>query len=148
MPSEAAQPPFTARCYCGASHLRLSQAPLTAVYCHCRDCRRWTGAPLSAFAAFDPAALSVDPPLAAGVSLTPGVQRWSCPSCSSPLAARFDYLPDQVYIPLGILDQADQIAPQNHSHAAAALPWLHLSDDLPREASSARERLNASRKDF
>lgn len=148
MPSEATSAVFTARCYCGASRLRLDRAPLTAAYCHCRDCRRWTGAPVGAFAAFLPAALSADPPLGAGISLAPGVRRWNCPTCGSPLAARFDYLPRQVFIPLGIIDQADQIAPQNHCHAAAALPWLHLSDDLPRDASSARERLNATRKDL
>ena len=147
MPSEASRDTYTARCYCGASRLTLLAAPLTAAYCHCVDCRRWTGAPVGAFVAFEATALRTDPPLGPGVSHSPGVERWNCPQCGSPLAATFDYLPGQVYVPLGILDQAAEIAPENHCHSDAALPWLHMEDGLPRDAGSARERLNAAQKD-
>lgn len=74
-------------------------------------------------------------------SVTKGVDRWFCLDCGSQLAATYDYLPDQVYIPLGLLDQADTLAPQGHAHADSGLPWLHLDDDLPRDATSARHRL-------
>ena len=145
MPSEATGKTYTARCYCGASRLTLSAAPLTAAYCHCADCRRWTGAPVGAFVAFEATALQTD--LGPGVSHSPGVARWNCPKCGSPLAATFDYLPGQVYVPIGILDQAAEIAPEHHCHSQSALPWLHIHDGLPHDAGSARERLNAANKD-
>ena len=65
----------------------------------------------------------------------------SCPECGSPLAARFDYLPGQSYVPLGILDQAAELVPVRHCHADAKLPWLHIDDDAERVAGSARAEL-------
>ena len=75
-----------------------------------------------------------------------GVQRWTCSVCGSPLGAAFDYLPDHIYLPLGIIDQADALSPVLHSHHAERLPWLHLSDDLPRLDGTARSELKASTK--
>ena len=56
----------------------------------------------------------------------------------------YDYLPGQVYIPLGILDQADALAPRRHAHDGRRLPWLHIEDDLERFIGSARAALNQS----
>ena len=65
---------------------------------------------MGAFVAFEAKALRTDPLLGPGVLHSPGVERWNCPQCGSPLAATFDYLPGQVYVPFGILDQAAEIA--------------------------------------
>jgi hypothetical protein len=145
MPPDPTPEPLTGRCYCGASVISAGPA-LTASYCHCTDCRRWTGAPVAAFAAVAAETL-VLPGNAALFDSGSGVQRWTCPACGSPLACAFDYLPGQVYLPLGVLDQADALPPRLHSHADAALPWLHISDDLPRAHASARASLNASRRE-
>jgi len=139
LPSDPAGP-FTARCYCGASRLTLDKPPATVAYCHCDDCRRWTGAPVAAFAAFDRA--EVQDQLPDAYQAVPSVERWTCPTCHAPLAAAFDYLPQQIYVPLGIIDQADMLPPVWHSHAANALPWLRIHDDLPRSEASARDVLN------
>ncbi|MEL7183614.1 MAG: GFA family protein [Pseudomonadota bacterium] len=133
---------MTGRCYCGASVVEARGAPLAISYCHCQDCRRVTGAPVAAFAAFPKGSVDVTPEIAP-ICAHQGVRRWSCPTCGSPMLAAFDYLDGQVYVPLGILDNADVLAPQLHSHADACLPWLKLDDDLPREPASARDRLNA-----
>ena len=122
--------------------MTMSASPQTVAYCHCSDCRRWTGGPVAAFAAFDRSALSAAPTLPAPTVHNSGVERWNCPACGSPLAAQFDYLPTQVYVPLGVIDQIDALAPQIHCHADRAPHWLHLADDLPREAGSARATLN------
>lgn len=128
------------KCYCGA-HSIAAGAPLSVVYCHCTDCKRWTGAPLPAFAGVSTENVRLPeglPPRRFGT----GVTRWNCEVCGSPLAAAFDYLPGQIFLPLGILDQIDDLAPSHHCHAAAQAPWLHLDDDLPRSKSSGRVALN------
>jgi len=130
---------LTGRCYCGGVSIKAS-APQTVAYCHCEDCRRWTGAPLPAFAAVTGDIVMTPEPAAR--SFAKGVTRWSCPDCGSPLAAQFDYLPGQTYLPLGILDQADELPPQIHAHSEAQLAWLHIKDDLPRTVGSARCMLN------
>ena len=95
---------------------------------------------MAAFAAF--ARDDVAAQLPTAFRGAPGVERWTCPTCHAPLAAAFDYLPDQVYVPVGIIDRAEEMVPQMHSHAGSALPWLHIADDLPRATASGRGTLN------
>ena len=142
--SEAAAP-ITGRCYCGAMTIEAHEWPQTVTYCHCSDCRRVTGAPVAAFAAFDDSAVTVAPDEGQKVSITPGVERSFCRHCGSPLTGRYDYLPGQVYISLGLLDQANDLAPQMHAHASQRLCWLHIDDDLERATSSARDQLAGDR---
>jgi len=133
----------TGRCYCGASTVETRAAPLTVAFCHCVDCRRISGAPVAAFAAFGVGEVTVktqaDP-----VEINSGVNRWFCVACGSPLAATYAYLPGHIYIPLGLLDQAASLAPEQHSHADSALPWCHIVDDLPRFSGSGRDRLKSA----
>lgn len=144
MPSKAQTNDLAGRCYCGACS--ISAGPLvTASYCHCLDCRRWTGGPLAAFAAFAADTVRIQGP-ARQTSSAPDVRRQFCGECGSPLCGQFGYLPDQVYIPVGVLDDAAAIEPRMHSHFYASLPWLHVVDDLPRKAASARAVLNSHAK--
>ncbi|MEM6759302.1 MAG: GFA family protein [Pseudomonadota bacterium] len=122
--------------------LTFTARPHTVAYCHCGDCRRWTGGPVAAFAAFEQAVMQATPPLGQALQHTPGVERWSCPDCGSPLAAQFDYLPTQIYVPLAIFDQIDALPPALHCHSDAAPHWLHIADNLPRHHGSARDSLN------
>lgn len=143
--SAAATPhlPLTGRCFCGAVTLAAARGPGTVAYCHCSDCCRWTGAPLPAFAAFAVDDLQATPDLGRHFRVVAGVDRWVCDTCGSPIAARFDYLPGQIYVPHGLLDQADRLPPQIHCHAGSQLPWLHIEDTLERAPASGRDSLNA-----
>lgn len=132
---------ITARCYCGHVALSSTRPPNTVAFCHCKDCRRWTGSPAPAFVAIARDALVTKPSLGAPVITNPGVERWNCARCGSPLAATFDYLPDQIYVPLGLVDQADQLPAQIHCHSEQQLPWLHIQDSAARGIGSAREDL-------
>ena len=132
----------TGRCYCGAIEFSSTQLPKMVSYCHCTDCRRATGGPVAAFAAFDENAISFSPDEGRKISANPGVTRSFCATCGSSLTGRYDYLPGQVYISLGIIDQAGDLAPEIHTHDTERLPWLHIDDDLERVATSARSQLN------
>ena len=142
MPESDTVTEITGRCYCGATTLRANRPPLDIAYCHCADCRRVTGAPVAAFAAFDEAALSVLPNEGRRVSANAGVTRTFCETCGSPVTGRYDYLPGQVYVSLGLLDQADALAPRRHAHEDRRLKWLQIEDDLERAPGSARAELN------
>ena len=136
--------PFTGQCYCGRSRVLASEAPLTVVYCHCPDCRRVSGAPVAAFAAFRETSVTLNPERAGVCPLSQNVTRRFCPDCGTPLTAEFDYLPGQVYVPLGILDQADTLPPGLHCHADKALPWLCIVDEAKRVTGTARDTLGTA----
>ncbi|MEM9062042.1 MAG: GFA family protein [Pseudomonadota bacterium] len=137
-------PAITGRCYCGARTFASFEAPLTVAYCHCTDCRRVTGAPVAAFAAFREDAVRFSPDEGSTIRANPGVTRSFCTACGSPLAGRYDYLPGQVYVAVGLIDQAESLAPEIHAHAENRLSWLTIEDDLERCEMSARSSLNAS----
>jgi hypothetical protein len=132
---------ISGRCYCGGTIMHSTQLPKVVSYCHCNDCRRVTGAPVAAFAAFEEGALSWAPNEGKAVTINPGVTRTFCETCGSPLTGRYDYLPGTVYVALGILDQANELSPQLHSHHNNRLDWLCIEDDLERAGESARAKL-------
>ena len=132
---------ITGRCYCGAITFRSTVKPQTVAYCHCDDCRRATGGPVAAFAAFRDGAVIFEPDEGRSITVNPGVTRTFCSACGSSLTRRYDYLPDQVYISLGVIDQADQLAPEIHSHEGQRLPWLHIADDITRADATATDLL-------
>ena len=132
---------ITGRCYCGEISFSSTRPPITVAFCHCKDCRRWTGSPAPAFAAFAPDAIKANPALGTPVVTNPGVARWNCTKCCSPLAATFDYIPDQIYVPLGLIDQADQLPAEIHCHSQQQLDWLHIEDEAIRGTGTARDEL-------
>lgn len=134
-------PAITGQCYCGASRFSAEAAPQVVATCHCVDCKRWTGAPSPTFAAFATDDLTFDPPLGPGFSTVEGVKRWTCPTCASPLAAWFSYLPDQLYVPIGLIDQAADHPPSVLCHTASALPWVATDDQLTSFSGTARTGL-------
>ena len=49
----------TGTCLCGAVAIEARGEPLDMGYCHCDSCRRYSGAPLSAFALWKPVNVTV-----------------------------------------------------------------------------------------
>ena len=41
---------YTGSCFCGAVEIKAEGEPILMGYCHCGDCRHWSGAPVNAFA--------------------------------------------------------------------------------------------------
>ena len=122
---------ITGRCYCGETRVQANNHK-TILYCHCHDCRRSAGAPVTAFVEFSTDDVSVLGPQLKSVSINSGVTRMFCGSCGTPVAGVYDYLPGMIYVSLGLLDQADQLEPQMHAHHHSKIAWLHIDDDLER----------------
>ncbi|HML96494.1 MAG TPA: GFA family protein [Thermodesulfobacteriota bacterium] len=41
---------YTGACFCGAVEIKAEGEPILMGYCHCDSCRRWSAAPVNAFA--------------------------------------------------------------------------------------------------
>ncbi|MEM9580574.1 MAG: GFA family protein [Pseudomonadota bacterium] len=123
-------------------HLASEKPPLQVVFCHCGDCKRWTGAPAPAFAAFKDDASLWSPDMGAGVETNAGIRRWNCPSCASPIAATFHYIPGQIYVPLGVIDQGADLPAEFHCHGEHEWSSLCIKDGTPRHTGTASDTLN------
>ena|SRR5947209_860796 len=50
---------YTGSCYCGAVTLEVSGEPVNMGYCHCDNCRHFTGGPVNAFTLWQPESVKI-----------------------------------------------------------------------------------------
>lgn len=126
-------------CRCGAVRFEASAEPHHVSYCHCGDCRRASGAPVSAFVGF-----LVDQVAFTGKALkmfeNGPVTRSFCGICGSPIAYVDERLEDDIYFTLGAMDMPADFTPTQHAYVSEQLPFLHMSDDLPRHLKTSVKR--------
>lgn len=129
----------TGGCRCGAVSFEASAEPHHISYCHCEDCRRATGAPVSAFVGFrsDAATFAGEEPK---VFQNGSVTRSFCGTCGSPIAYRDGRLPGEIYFMLGAMDHPAYFKPTLHAFVREQLPFLHMPDGLPRHLKSSVAR--------
>ncbi len=129
----------TGGCRCGAVRFEAAVEPHHISYCHCADCRRATGAPVSAFVGF----------AADGVRFTAGAPRLYengpasrsfCATCGSPIAYADARLENQIWFMLGAMDHPEDYKPTLHAYVREQLRYVHMPDGLPRLMRSSVER--------
>ena len=128
----------TGSCRCGLISAETNAEPFLRSYCHCRDCRKQTGAPVMAFVGFreDDLTWHGEPK----TWHSGGVTRSFCDYCGSQIGYRDAKLPGEVYLSLGFMDEPDRYPPTLHAFEKRRLPFLHIDDDLPRFDGFSVER--------
>lgn len=127
------------RCRCGEVRIRARGRPEAVVYCHCRDCRRSSGAPVSLFVGYrtEQVERRGEPKV---YESSPGVRRSFCLECGSPISYEDERLPGKVYFHTGVFDEPEKFEPRAHSWFSQRLWWLDLRDDLLRYRESSVPR--------
>ena len=128
----------TGRCLCGNVKFEIPIKPLWVAHCHCESCRRNTGAAVSTFVG----ARSDDVVWEGERSIynsSPGTRRGFCSHCGTPVTYEADRYPDEVHFYVGLFDDPGIHIPQVHVHFRERVPWLELSDDLPRYAVASSD---------
>lgn len=131
---------FEGGCFCGAMRVRVSGLPQAVLYCHCADCRKWSGAPVTAFVGYSTQQvrmLGEEPEVYAS---SPGVERSFCGRCGTSFSYEDERLPGEIFLSVGIFDEPEKFEPQSHSWFSSRLSWLHIEDDAPRHEKSSRPR--------
>ena len=137
---------MTGGCACGAVSFSVDAPPVWSAYCHCRDCRRATGAPVSLWVGFAAPAVELSGPAAWRVGRTAAVARAFCGICGTPLAYRDTTLPDdEIYISIGAFDAPQAIEPEAHAWWQERLPYVAVDDTLPKFETFSRRRAEAAR---
>ena len=119
-------------CRCGAVRYRAEGGPLWVSHCHCVECRRSSGAPVSTFAGVRADAFAFVAGTPSAYESSPDVWRKFCGACGTPLTYEAAVYPGEVHIIAGTLDAPASLAPERHVFDRDRLPWLALADDLPR----------------
>lgn len=133
-------PGATGGCLCGGLRFRVSGEPKYVAYCHCVDCRRASGAPVSALAGYDWTDVELLGEAPRTYTSSPGVTRSFCGVCGGTFAYEDERLPGEVYIFVGLFDDPEPLAPRTHSWHSQAVSWLRLDYELPRHETSSKPR--------
>ena len=131
------------RCFCGAVRIAASGEPFQVSWCHCRDCRRQTGAPAVVWAGFQREQLSLTGAPRPRRS-SPHITRSFCSECGTPMTYEDDRLRGEIYVHAGLFDEADRLVPDRHAYVTSKLFWLHLEDGLTEFDDTTRPRPDLS----
>lgn len=124
-------------CHCGAVRW-VSDGPVAwSSYCHCSDCRRICGSPVTAFFGVPHGSVRWlgQPPRI--YQSSEGVERLFCGDCGTPVAYRNARDADNIHLHIATLEDPEQVAPEFHEFHSERLSWLSIQDDLPRHPKTA-----------
>lgn len=119
-------------CLCRAIAYEFDGDPKWVAYCHCESCRRATSAPVTTYLGVGVDQFRFLQGEPAVYESSPGVRRYFCPRCGSPMAYAADRFPGEVHLHVGTLEQPNEVAPRSHVFAGEQLAWFETADDLRR----------------
>jgi hypothetical protein len=126
---------LTGSCLCGAVRFELTEAPLSASYCHCTRCQKRSGTAASANAAVRPGSVR----LLSGEELVTwfvppdGADKAFCSACGSALFSRPAGTEEPQAVRLGLFDVDPGVRPELRQFVTYAAVWEEIPDDgLPR----------------
>ncbi len=126
---------LTGGCMCGAVRYETTGEPFAVNHCHCRSCRRHTGAAVVTLAGFmaDRVAFSGDERRI--YESSPGVGRAFCGKCGTPLTwegVSGDQGGPIFELHISTFDDPGVLEPTAHAFDPERIPWFDIADTLPR----------------
>jgi hypothetical protein len=123
---------LTGECYCGSVKYQLDGDLIRMYCCHCRTCRKVTGASFSTTAVIDPALFRVVEGEEHVVAVPQGPHhRHHCSSCHSWVFSRSEPFPDVMFIPCGTLTTTPRRKIDYHVFYSQKADWIEIKDDVP-----------------
>jgi hypothetical protein len=117
-------------CLCGINAFEIRGTIHNARYCHCGNCRKFSGAGYAAWGIVSTDHLELT---SSDLNVTKydsgGGLRVFCNSCGSPLWFEPADFPAIRGIPLGVIDDPEIAAPGMHVWTKSKVPWVSLPDD-------------------
>jgi hypothetical protein len=110
-------------CLCGAIRFRVLGAPASSVICHCRSCRKASGAPSVAWLTFERGRFQLTQGVPRRFASSPGVVRTFCADCGSPLTYASELSPGTIDVSTISLDDPSLFPPTQEEWLSHKLAW-------------------------
>lgn len=127
--------PLTGGCNCGAIRYSIAEKPLAVIACHCRSCRKQSGAAYSVNLVVLVGSMAVTGNLTAwndtDTESGKPVAREFCGTCGSPIRSVPASSPGIFSVKAGTLDAPGSFAPMMHVWTESQLDWVVLPAELP-----------------
>ena len=116
----------TGGCLCGTVRYQAEGTPIWVAHCHCKSCRKASGAPIVTWAGYQRVTVTW---VAKPFAYSPHVLRCFCPDCDTPVSYESTRWPDELHIPDATLDDPEGGTPTAHVYWSEHLAWLEIGDD-------------------
>jgi hypothetical protein len=116
-------------CLCGAVRYRFSGTPSSSATCHCRSCRRASGAPVVAWITVPRSEFTLLSGIPAVYESSPGVARQFCSHCGTALTYASERRADTIDITTASLEYPDDYPPTTEVWLEHRLTWQPTSPD-------------------
>lgn len=121
------------KCACGTITFTATPENFWVAYCHCNDCKKATGAPVSTYVGIKTKDITFQG-TPKKFATSEGVRRGWCERCGSPVSYESIRWDDEIHLHIGLFDHPEELEPTGHEYVKEQLPWLRFADDLPRTA--------------
>ncbi len=119
-------------CLCGTVSYEVNGNISFPRYCHCANCRKFSGTAYAAWGLVRADQFNIATPDARVTKFdSGGGLRVFCTACGSPLWYEPAGMPQFRGIPLGAIDGAGVPEPTMHLWTRSKVPWVSLDDGLP-----------------
>jgi hypothetical protein len=120
------------QCLCGAVTYTIPDELLYAGYCHCSECRKFSGSAFSTFGGIEKSKFKFESG-ESKVSYYKKSEASNMASCSICGSSLFADKPQKglVHIRLGTLVDEPSLKPQAHVFVGSKAPWYEITDTLP-----------------
>jgi hypothetical protein len=118
-------------CLCGAVRYRATGTAYGITHCHCKTCRRASGAPFVTWAGFDSDRFTFIKGQPASYASSANVIRTFCSNCGTALTYERSDLSGSIDVTLGSMDDPEALTPEDHTWTESRLSWISLGDQLP-----------------
>jgi Uncharacterized conserved protein len=117
---------------CGAIRYQIEGEARRITHCHCIHCRRSSGAAFVTWIQFNPSDFKITSGVPCQYESRPRVTRQFCGKCGSQLTYQDAEEPHKIDVTACSLDNVGAISPDDHVWCDRMVPWLKISDELPR----------------
>ena len=124
---------LTGQCYCGTVKYKVDGDLIRMYCCHCKTCRKVTGASFSTTAIVDPNVFSVTKGDEYIVTAPQGPhKRNHCSKCYSWVFSYSDPFPQVMFLPCGTLNDTPKRKIDYHVYYSQKADWIEVNDDTPK----------------
>lgn len=130
IPPKRKPPPYWGGCHCGRVRYQARAYPDNVRLCHCKSCRKVTGAPFFARAVFPRDGVDISGQIE-WYNTTPDLRRGHCGHCGATVAAQRLSRSNFISLSLGSMDDPDALPPEEHIWVSEKVGWVNIDDGLP-----------------
>ncbi len=136
LPMTLPKPPFKGSCLCGSVQVRITEAPLLTLACHCRDCQKMSASAYSLATLFPSRGFSCSGDLIRGGLGCGARVHYYCKACLSLVYTQVEGADDRINLRTSVLDDAALFSPFVELMTDEKVPWaqvpaVHSFDRFP-----------------